>query len=537
MIKKWLIIAIVVAGFVLRIIGLSSHPAGFTPDEASFGYDAYSILKTGRDQWGNSFPLVFKSFGDDKLPVYTYLTIPSVAIFGLNEFAVRFPNAILGTFAIVVIYFLVKELFKREDLAILSAFLLAVSPWHVMLSRGAFEANLTTFFLPFAILLFYMAFDKTRASYKTRVLLILSAIFFGINLFTYHTARILTPLIVSFLIYQNWNEFRKNIVFFGVVFGLFLFPAIYLYLVSGSRVASSGIFDINYSDDRYLAQVAGETSIISRFFYNKPFYIVRQFLTNYFSYFSPQFLILSGPSEGTYGMVPGVGVVYFTEIVFLCGFVWKVVRERSDGIGLIIFSLLISPIPAALTKGPGYAANRVAIAIVPLVIVLAIGGVYLHESLKGRWRNYFIAGYCVLFVFNFIYVGEKYLVGQTVNQAPSMIYGTKQVVEEENKFQGTIFVSKNISEPQIYFAFYTKMNPILYQAFSRKWVLVNGWVDQQGEYSLGRYDFRNINYSVDGKLKNTLLVGTSNDFPAEIKPDFIVNYPNLKPAYLIVKTR
>ena len=122
--RNYLIIAIFVLGLVSRLVNLGNIPAGFTPDEASFGYDAYSILKTGKDQWENVLPVVFKSFGDGKLPVYTYLAIPSVFVFGLNEFAVRFPNALLGSFSVVVSYLLVLEVFKDKRLAIISAFLL-----------------------------------------------------------------------------------------------------------------------------------------------------------------------------------------------------------------------------------------------------------------------------------------------------------------------------------------------------------------------------------------------------------------------------
>src|SRR3989344_5070357 len=96
-------------GFILRLVNLSSSPSGFTPDEASFGYDAYSLIKTGKDQWGEAFPLAFKSFGDYKLPAYGYLTIPFVWALGLNETSVRLPNAILGSFAVLGVYFLVRK--------------------------------------------------------------------------------------------------------------------------------------------------------------------------------------------------------------------------------------------------------------------------------------------------------------------------------------------------------------------------------------------------------------------------------------------
>src|SRR3989344_7065913 len=101
---------IIILGFLLRVIVLQKIPVGFTPDEASFGYDAYSLLKTGQDQWGHFLPLTLESFGDFKAPLYTYLTIPSVAIFGLTKFATRFPNALLGSAAVYITYLLVVQL-------------------------------------------------------------------------------------------------------------------------------------------------------------------------------------------------------------------------------------------------------------------------------------------------------------------------------------------------------------------------------------------------------------------------------------------
>src|SRR3990167_9571166 len=111
--NRLLLVLIIFFAFLLRIFAIDVIPVGFTPDEASFGYDAYSILHTGKDQWGHTFPLVLESFGDFKPPLYAYLTMPSVAFFGLNKFAVRLPNALLGTAAVYITYLLVNELQKR----------------------------------------------------------------------------------------------------------------------------------------------------------------------------------------------------------------------------------------------------------------------------------------------------------------------------------------------------------------------------------------------------------------------------------------
>src|SRR3990167_1719234 len=105
------LLAIVILAAVLRFWQLGQNPPSLDWDEAAHGYNAYSILKTGRDEYGYKFPLYFRSFDDYKPPIYTYLVVPSIAIFGLNDFAVRFPSALIGVFAIMFTYFLVKELF------------------------------------------------------------------------------------------------------------------------------------------------------------------------------------------------------------------------------------------------------------------------------------------------------------------------------------------------------------------------------------------------------------------------------------------
>ena len=145
--KKWALAGIIILGFILRVVALNRFPVGFTPDEASFGYDAYSLLQTGKDQWGNTFPVVLKSFGDFKAPLYSYLAVPFVALLGLTKEAVRLPNVLVGIGAILVTYLVVKKL-TDEKIGLMAAFLLAISSWHIMMSRGAFEANLTTFFIP-----------------------------------------------------------------------------------------------------------------------------------------------------------------------------------------------------------------------------------------------------------------------------------------------------------------------------------------------------------------------------------------------------
>src|SRR3990167_2020828 len=139
------LIFIIILATVLRFYQLGQNPPSLNWDETAHGYNAYSILKTGRDEYGYRLPLSFRSFDDYKPPIYTYLVVPSVAAFGLNDFAVRFPSAFLGVLAVLFTYLMVKELFQKTPIALLSAFFLAISPWHLQFSRVAFETNSATF--------------------------------------------------------------------------------------------------------------------------------------------------------------------------------------------------------------------------------------------------------------------------------------------------------------------------------------------------------------------------------------------------------
>src|SRR3990167_9368584 len=208
---KWLVFMLT-AGLLLMLISLSNFPVGFNADEASNGYDAYSILNTGRDQWGIPMPLILKSFGDFKSPLYTYLTIPSIASLGLTKFAVRLPNAILGTLAVLITYLLIRELTKKykeglgitniETPALVGAALLAVNPWHIMMSRTGLEANLVTLFIPLGVYFFFKGLINPR-------FYIWSALSFGLSLFTYHSAKIVAPLIILGLIITFWKDLKE----------------------------------------------------------------------------------------------------------------------------------------------------------------------------------------------------------------------------------------------------------------------------------------------------------------------------------------
>lgn len=525
--KRFWLAGIVLLAFLLRTVYLSRFPVGFNADEASFGYDAYSIFKTGKDQWGNFMPLVLKSFGDYKPPLYSYLTIPSLAAFGLNKFAVRLPNALVGTAAVFVLYLLVETISRKRSLAFLAAFLLAISPWHIMLSRGAFESNLTTLFLPLGVYLFLIK----RYFWASLVL--------GLNLFGYHSAKLVTPL--TFLALLFFTKTRKVLPI--VVFSVFFLFMLYSFkLGGGTRAAERSIFvgalEAGAKEKIELIQ-KGANPVLARLLHNKYQVVARRFLLNYSQYFSKKFLLESGTAESTYGMIPGLGLIYAFEGILLLGIIpLFVLNKRFRGmIAFFLFWLMVAPVPAALATGAGYSGNRAA-GMVPVLQILAALGLAGYAILLKKADRKILRGLvgmlAVLLLWQSRGFMKAYFGSQTSGVEKGMLAGNLEMAKwlaDQGEIKKVI-ISRSFSEPQIFIAFAQKWSPADYQKSSKSWE-VETWVDQIPSYSLGNYTFKSIDWRQDGSQKGTILVARPEDFPKNLKPDMIFEFTDKTPAFYV----
>ena len=179
---KILLLLVLVLTVLLRFYNISSNPPSLYWEEAALGYDAYSILRTGKDFHGSPWPLVaFESFGDYKPSMYFYATVPFVSLFKLTPLAVRFPSALFGSLTVLLIFLLTKEFFKKPTIPLLSALFLSLSPWHLQLSRVGFEANLGLFFVALGAWLF-------KKGLKKPILMIISVISLALSMYTYHSS-------------------------------------------------------------------------------------------------------------------------------------------------------------------------------------------------------------------------------------------------------------------------------------------------------------------------------------------------------------
>ncbi len=523
-----LLFLIFLLAFSLRIWQIDKIPT-FISDEASIGYNAYSILKTGKDEWGKSLPLAFKSFGEYKLPVYIYTAVSSIAVFGLNEFATRFPSVLFGSLTVLLVFFLTKEILSPKAtegkqylylISLLASVLLAISPWHIQASRMALEANLGLFITVLGALLLFKARENKRFYWPSFLL-------FAFSFYTYNSCRIFAPvfLLIYFLI-QRKDIRIKNIIKPMVLGLVLILPIIYSGFVgSRERLYKVGIF----SDPGIVNQInqgRGEcfknypkTFCVLR--YNRPLTYTQVFIKNYLSHFSFGFLFLRGSGFSQYN-VPNQGVLYFWELPFL---IWGLIywlKSKKDFLILLSW-LLIAPLANSLT---GTAHPVRAILMLPVFQILSATGIF-SSFVFFLERKYFKFLYLVLLsliiLVSFAGFVIKYFIYYPIPAEWNWQMGYLELYQklevQEVKYE-KIYISKFYGEPHIFYLFYRKFDPLKYQSgeemerYDREDRWVN--VDRIGQYyfaqepnkvSLGNKDLLALpfqEFSFEGKILKTI---------------------------------
>ena len=181
-------------GFSSRLLCIQNFPSGLNADEASSGYEAYSILNYGFDRHGNSFPIFLESWGGGQNALYSYILIPFIKVMGLNLISIRLPMAIIGCISLYIFYKLLKK-FNNDALTHIGLFFLAICPWHIMKSRWGLESNI---FPDMILLMVYLIISFLKNGKK--FLLYLSFCIAGLSFYAYGTSYFFVPVFVVFLL-------------------------------------------------------------------------------------------------------------------------------------------------------------------------------------------------------------------------------------------------------------------------------------------------------------------------------------------------
>lgn len=453
---------IFILGFFIRFYDLGNIPNSLDWDEVSQAYNAYSILQTGKDDFGNSFPLTIRSLNDYKTPVLTYLSIIPIKIFGLNEFSARFISAFFGTLSIILVFGLVYELLREKKyvkiISFLSMLFFAISPWSIQFSRTSFDANIGVFFVLLASLLFIRGVNK-----ENNKLLFISVLFFGISIYTTHSEKIFSPLFLAFLFIWAKDYFLKNkhIAIYLIIF--FLFTNIFWLLNNNSVSRSRGVIFtsqstnfLNTSISQYLDDLESEDKF-NALFHNRRFVYVNKYIENYLSHFNFNNLFLTGDNARHHA--PGVGVLYLFSLPFvLLGMVF-VSRNKIKNGYLFFIWILIAPIASGFAiDAPNY--QRSLIFIPSWQFFEACGWFYVYLFLrKKRFGKILISVLILIMLANIFYYFYNYLNRTNSEYGKYWQYGYKEAVQYAANSNKNTFFANDIEQAYAFFLFYTKTDP------------------------------------------------------------------------------
>lgn len=471
--KHWVLFLIILLGSALRLYDLGEIPVGLHGDEASIGYNAYSLYKTSKDQNGNFLPLAIDQFGDFRPAGYHYIVIPSVMVLGLNELAVRLPAAFFGILTIALFYLFLHEIFKNKLIAAIGMFLLAVSPWHVIISRASSEGVVAAFF---AMLGFYLLLLLMRWKRRLAPLLVLSFASFLLSSLFYHSARFFVPaFLIPFLLisFRGYN-LPRNLK--GYLIGFFVVCVLAFYLVfsigqGGNRSHDisilnipGGTMEVKQSQD----EDGTQNPLITRFFHNKLYFYDRLFLFSYFQHFDGDFLFVTNGFPLRYRL-PWSGNMNLVELPFLVlGFailLTEGLKKKKYNYLLPVFWILLAAVPAGLTWEDIPNIQRSSFMIYGLLAAVAFGMVEARELLRGRIKIIASAIVLLILAHNVMLFSHYYFSHARIHQpwhrsasVKELVYAVKDLAEQK-KVHMTTDGNNNL----IHHIFYRKYDPQRFQ--------------------------------------------------------------------------
>ena len=548
------------AGVGLRVARLDKVPPALAQDEACDGYDAYSILNTGRDHHGNFMPIVMQGFNDYRMPLFQYSLVPLVGLFGLKTTVVRLGAVIWGVADLIAITITAGLLFGWPGAAA-AAVIGALMPWHLELSRYGIEATAASATISIAMASFFMWLRRRSDRW-----LFVSAISFGLSLYTYAITKALLPLLLGLIAVLYWRELKrartKALAAAAIIFVLALPQAIMFVRNAASMQVEYSHLSLFSPDSICMGCDAAQTKLAMNS-------IPSLLVANFASSFTPSFLFLNGDRGDHWTMLhpQNFGELLPEQAILILLALIAVFSPNRRQVAILMLGwVVLAAVPATLirplgvgffepgqTPTPWVMINREippapvtasmllehtdsrhnALAMAPWILASALGFVVLLEltSSKPAVR----IGTVVLLLAGVMFHSAKYL--RTYFEdfptfaAPYFQYGIKEVLQTIDKTYSADFpvvISDKINQPYIYVLFFERYPPAAYQ---RGPVLQQPGIFRPVE-GFGRYRFVPQN-RLYVELPHGVFVFRSVERAFKL-PDATISYPDGSTAYKII---
>ena len=473
---------IFVIGSLARLIAIGKFPNALNVDEASSAYDAFSLMKWGMDRGGNSYPVYLYAWGSGQSVLYSYLTIPIIAITGLTEYGIRLPMAITGVISLYVFYYLVKNIFDNKKFGIIALAFFAICPWHIMKSRWGMECNIFPDLILLATLLLALGLKK-----KKTFLQVLSFVVLAISSYSYGTSYLFLPVFVlgtlGYLIYKKELTIKKSIIYLLVMFILCIPIVVYIF------INTFGLEQITVGKITIPKLLVNRYDEVSTVFSGN---ILENCINNLLE--TLKILILQN-DKLEWNAIPQYGLFYLISIVFfIIGIRACIKKYKENSFNQIMNIWMISAIVLCAFCEANI--NRINIVMIPCIYYIVVG---LYEFL-GKYKQLsicIVVIYAVLFVeFMYSYVNKDYNNYYTFTSGVADVVDYCKTLDVDN-----IYCKYSFKEPFIYFMFYGQEN-------------VNEYLDTVEYFEEGR-TFENI--KAFGKYKFYL--------PQEIEKNSVIIVP------------
>lgn len=527
----------------LRFFHLSSIPPSLYSDEANQGYNAYSIMQTGKDEHGVFLPVSLRSFGDWKPPLPAYLMIPFIKIFGLSELSIRLPSAVLGVGSIILVFFLIRTLFAEEKfrtkLGLLSSFYLAISPWHIFQSRIAMLVAVGLFFLCLGIYTFLKSLENKKWIF-------IAAISLALSFYSYYGLRLVTPLILIFLLIKFKSKItliKKELVVSFLLGFILLLPLISEFIkqpdvILGRARTVSVFYDQGINLRRWeLASQDGvnTNTLITRFFHNNYYLYGRNIIQRLLSHLDGRYLFMTGDQSPPF-QIPQMGILNFADLFLIAFGSIVLFKCKFNSQWLIVFWIIAGILPAAFTFITP-SSNRTFNSIAMYGLLTALGMYFINQN----WAKKIFVQIVIIFVYiaGFSYFMRQYFINLPLAHADWWNYGWKEVmqyVKDVEPKYSNIIVSDTFGMPYIYFLFYQKHPPDKYQKNAIRSYTADRFGFEHVE-GFGKYLFPNEfdwNFTKKNNLqRSTLYVVPANQAVDDNDYIHAIYYPNGKIAFKI----
>jgi 4-amino-4-deoxy-L-arabinose transferase-like glycosyltransferase len=444
-------------GLFLRTWHLDSIPVGITNDELMGAYSGFSLLKTGQSLDGTPLPQALfipaPTFQNAEFyPLYSMIFVP---VFGISTWSIRLAFAVVGSASVLLIYLIFKQLFASRTVGLFGALFLAVAPWHIFISRSAYEPAFVIFF----VLLGWFWFLNAR-TYK----IVFAAFAFLLAFFSYHGVKFAMPVFVLSLIGWRWRELemRKYLIYFCIVFfGIIIIYTPFFFTYNTSRARSTELLNL-YSpavtqEVLRLRSASVATPLWENFFTNKLSVLTTRYFNNLMGFFAVNLLFISGEQIGGLSLWEH-GLFYPIEFIFLCSgsaFLFFYYRK--------VFYLFVALVGAGLLPsvlsgvGQTYIV-RSALALTCLSMISGIGAYAIY-----RWKHFMavvLGIYMIFFVVKFMFI---YLYHYPVTGMMGNNFSDRLLAAYSKNIGGLVVVTPEPEKHLLQYAFYNHIDPALVQ--------------------------------------------------------------------------